>query len=76
MYDFTESTTEYISQLEEQIEKHLKHANDIFKHYRRFKDSDSMVKLFVDCREIAKKADYISSMISCAEIREAYNRNS
>lgn len=45
-----------IMQWREQIEKHIKRANDSMECFRRFSDSDSLDRLIEDCNEIIRNA--------------------
>ena len=49
---------------QEQIEKHVKRANDSMECFRRFKDSDSLERLIEDCEKIIENARHTKEAIN------------
>ena len=47
----------------EQIEKHVKRANDSMDCFRRFKDADSLERLIEDCEKIIDYAKHTKEVI-------------
>lgn len=42
---------------QEQLEKHIKRANDSMECFRRFKDADDLTHLIEDCQKIIEYAE-------------------
>ena len=53
-----------ITQWQEEIEKHIKRANDSMECFRRFKDSDSLEFLIEDCQKIIENASHAREAIN------------
>lgn len=52
-----------IFQWQEQIEKHVKRANDSMECFRRFKEADDLEHLIEDCQKIIEYAEHAKKAI-------------
>ena len=57
-----------IAQWQEQIEKHVKRANDSMECFRRFKESDDLEHLIEDCQKIIENATHLKQAIDYMDI--------
>ena len=59
-----------IMEWREQIEKHVKRANDSMECFRRFSDADSLERLIEDCKQIIYYSQHTKEAIEFMDLHD------